>query len=73
MTLPGPAPRPHRPATWLTSWKVRSVALKSGRLIAVSALITPTSCTPGKSSPLAIICVPSISRISPAPNRCRAW
>ncbi len=35
---------------------------------AVSALITPTSVTFGKSSPLAIICVPSRIRTSPSRN-----
>ena len=41
-------------------------ARKSGRCKAVSALITPTSVTFGKSSPLAIICVPS--KISNSPR-----
>ena len=38
---------------------MRSAARKSGRLSPTSASITPTSVTPGKSSPLAIIWVPS--------------
>ena len=40
-----------------------------------SALTTPTSVTLGKSSPLAIICVPSRMWISPLRNaaRTRAW
>ena len=69
MARPASAPRPHRPLTWLTSWKVRSAARKSGRLSAVSALTTPTSRTPGKSRPLAIICVPTRSFTSPRPKR----
>ena len=68
-TTPGLAPRPARPATWLTSWNVRSVARKSGMFSEVSASITPTSRTSGKSSPLAIICVPSSSRNSPLAKR----
>ena len=56
---PGRSPRPVRPATWATSWNVRSAARKSGRCSATSASTTPTSVTLGKSSPLAIICVPS--------------
>ena len=31
ITRPGASPRPVRPATWATSWKVRSAARKSGR------------------------------------------
>ena len=32
MTRPGRSPRPARPATWASSWKVRSAARKSGKL-----------------------------------------
>ena len=67
-TSPPLGPRPARPATWVRSWKVRSVARKSGRWMPVSALITPTSVTLGKSSPLAIICVPSRMWTCPSLN-----
>ena len=43
ITRPPCSPRPVRPATWATSWKVRSLARKSGKWSAVSALTTPTS------------------------------
>ena len=67
-TLPARSPRPVRPATWVTIWKVRSAARKSGRWSAVSASTTPTKVTLGKSSPLAIIWVPSKIRTSPCLN-----
>lgn len=70
-TRPGISLRPARPATWAMSWKVRSSARKSGMESDVSALRIPTRVTPGKSSPLAIIWVPSISLISPLENRSR--
>ena len=37
---------PARPATWVSNWKVRSAARKSGRPSATSAPTTPTSVTP---------------------------
>ena len=69
---PGFSPRPARPETCETSWKVRSAARNSGSASAVSAEITPTSRTFGKSSPFAIICVPIKTRTSPRPNRSSA-
>ena len=51
-TRPPLGPRPARPATWLSSWKQRSDARKSGRLIPTSASITPTSVTFAKVEPL---------------------
>ena len=59
MTRPGAASRPARPATWVSNWKVRSAARKSGRCRPTSATTTPTSRTPGKSCPLATIWVPT--------------
>ena len=56
---PRRSPRPARPATWVSSWNVRSAARKSGSAERVSAETTPTSVTAGKSRPLAIICVPT--------------
>ena len=67
-TRPPRSPRPVRPATWASSWNVRSAARKSGRCRPTSALTTPTSVTFGKSSPFAIICVPSRMWISPSRN-----
>ena len=61
-----------RPATCETRWYVRSAARKSGWCSIVSASITPTSVTFGKSSPLAIICVPSSRSVSPAAKADRA-
>ena len=57
-TRPG-ASRPLRPASWVTSWNVRSSARKSGRPRPVSASTTAASSTPAKWWPLATICVPS--------------
>src|SRR3990167_2309114 len=50
-TLPPFGPLPARPATWARSWKVLSTALKSGRFNMVSAEMTPTRVTLGRSSP----------------------
>lgn len=47
-------------------------ARKSGRLREPSTLTTATQVTPGKSRPLAIICVPTKTSISLLPNRARA-
>ena len=47
---------------------MRSAARKSGRPRPTSASITPTSVTRGKSWPLAIICVPTSTSVSPASN-----
>ena len=63
---PAASLRPARPATCTMSWKVRSLARKSGIASDVSAETTPTSDTRGKSSPLATICVPSRMSSSPA-------
>ena len=67
----GPArvSRPARPATCVSSWKVRSAARKSGRCRPTSAATTPTSGTPGKSWPLATICVPTSTSSSPSRSR----
>src|SRR5207245_483312 len=70
-TWPPFGPRPARPATWATSWKVRSAARKSGRWSPVSASTTPTTVTFGKSSPFAIIWVPSRMSTSPRATRSR--
>ena len=64
-TSPSTSPRPARPATWVSSWKVRSPARKSGRCRPRSALMMPTSVTLGKCRPLAIICVPTRMSILP--------
>src|SRR5947208_1843099 len=64
-TFPPLSPRPARPATCASNWNVRSALRKSGRCMPTSAFTTPTSVTFGKSSPLAIICVPSRMWISP--------
>ena len=50
---------------------MRSLARKSGRWIPTSAFTTPTSVTRGKSSPLAIICVPRRMSTSPRSTRAR--
>ena len=50
--------RPARPATWLTSWKVRSPARRSPPFKPRSASTTPTKVRFGKLWPLATICVP---------------
>ena len=52
------ASRPLRPASWVTSWNVRSSARKSGNASPVSASTTAATATPGKWWPLATICVP---------------
>ena len=65
-TCPPFSPRPARPATWASSWNVRSALRKSGRCSPTSAFTTPTSVTFGKSSPLAIIWVPSRMWMRPA-------
>ena len=70
-TRPGMSLRPARPATWAMSWKVRSSARKSGIESEVSALRMPTKVTLGKSRPLAIIWVPSMSLMSPLLKRSR--
>ena len=57
-TRPG-ASRPLRPASWVSSWKVRSSARKSGSPSPVSASTTAASSTPGKWWPFATICVPT--------------
>ncbi len=62
---PGSSPRPARPTTCVSSWNVRSAARKSARPRPTSAETTPTSVTRGKSWPLAIICVPTSTSISP--------
>src|SRR5256885_2362610 len=74
MTVPASSPRPARPATCVSKVKARSDAAKSGKLSAISAETTPTSVTPGRSSPLAIICVPtmtSASRLAKRSSSCR--
>ena len=75
ITRPPRGPRPARPATCDRSWNVRSAERKSGTCSPTSALTTPTSVTLGKSSPLAIICVPIRMWISPSRNAAstRPW
>ena len=48
---PGSSPRPARPETWVSSWKTRSAARKSGSPSAESAPTTPTSVMPWTSCP----------------------
>ena len=50
---------PDRPLTCAINWKLRSCALKSGKLNILSALKIPTTRTWSKSSPLVTICVPT--------------
>lgn len=66
--FPGFSARPARPLTCVNNWKVRSLERKSGKFKAVSAFKTPTNVTFGKSSPLAIICVPNKISACPSPN-----
>jgi len=71
--LSASSPRPARPATWVSSVNARSEAEKSGSIRAISAEMTPTSVTPGRSSPFAIICVPtsiSASRLAKRSSSC---
>ena len=71
ITFPG-ASRPLRPASCVTSWKVRSSARKSGSVSPVSASTTAASETPGKWWPLATICVPISTARSAAAKRSSA-
>ena len=59
ITVPSFFPRPLRPETCSSNWKVRSLARKSGIFKLISAFKTPTKVTFSKSNPLAIICVPN--------------
>ena len=65
MACPGPPSRPARPATWHSSWNVRSAHRKSGRCRPRSARMAPTRLTRGRSRPLATICVPTRTSASP--------
>ena len=57
-TFPPRSLRPARPATWVSTWKTRSLANGSGRCKPTSASTMPTRVTSGRSSPFASICVP---------------
>ena len=66
------ASRPLRPASWVTSWNVRSSARKSGNARPVSASTTAATATPGKWCPFATICVPMSAAAREAANRSSA-